>query len=403
MIYLNYKLRYCLAIFIKTGEFLFETEQPFITYNFRRLKELVKNIKNKKYLKCNKLNNEDIDKLVTNIKGKNIYCNKNNISEIIDLFDIASYISLYLFQLYIDDTPIDSNYDKLIEENPSEYFNTIYTLYKLSIIFNEINNNSSNDKKLLIFSLFNIFGVNPIPSIHIFTAYKSINCCLLNKNSVLFMKSFEGSHLDFFSDKNNFLYSSNHEKIISIFDTNGNNIILNNDILYKIFRLLLSKYVNILFEKNKSNLIEPHNPFESKKNEDEVLYFEIIYFFNLLDYKIIKDEASTKENNGNNLYISNYIFWKIIIKNCKDLFRGYNTFYPYKFEKNKFYFSLNNYLLELFFNKVNSPQVLLSFINEYNNKISLDKFPKNDFCYNEMYIIYYVLNIFIFYIIIFIF
>jgi len=43
--YLNYKLRYCLTIFINTGEFLFESEQPFITYNFRRVKELVKILK----------------------------------------------------------------------------------------------------------------------------------------------------------------------------------------------------------------------------------------------------------------------------------------------------------------------------------------------------------------------
>ena len=400
--YLNYKLRYCLTIFIKTKEFLFETEEPFITYNFRRLKELVKNIKNKKYLICNKLNNDDIVKLVTNIKEKNIFCNNNNISEIIELFDITSYISLYLLQLYIDDASTVNNFDELIEENPSEYYNTIYNLYKFSLIFNEINNDSSNDKKLLIFSLFNIFGVNPIPNIPIFTTYKTVNCCLLNKNSVLFNKSFEGTHLDFFSDKNDFLYSSNNEKIISIFDSNGNNIILSNDILYRVFRLLLSKYVNILFEKNKSILIEPHDPFKEKKNEDEVLYYELIYYFNLLDYKIIKDEESiykTDENNENNenknnLYISNFIFWKNIIKNCKDSFRGYKTLYPFYFIENKYNFSLNNYLLELFFNKVNSPQVLLSFINEYNYRISSDEFPENDFCFNEMYILFNFIQIY---------
>ena len=129
------------------------------------------------------------------------------------------------------------------------------------------------------------------------------------------------------------------------------------------------------------------------KNEDENLYYEIIYYFNLLDYKIIKDGTSCNEKDGsnkrneNNLFISNFIFWKNIIKNCKNLFRGYKTFYPFNFIENKFNFSLNNYLLELFFNKVKSPQVLLSFINEYNDRISSDEFPESDFCYNEMYIL----------------
>ena len=401
MYYLNYKLRYCLTIFIKTGEILFDTEEPFTTYNFKRLKELAKNIKNKQYLKYNKLYNEDIDKLIKNIKEKNIIFNNDNISEIIDLFDITSYISLYLFQLYVDNSQPDNNYNIFIEKNTSEYYNTIYTLYKLSLIFNEINNNSLNYKKLLIFSLFNIFGINPIPNIYFFSVYKSVNCCLLNRNSILLSQSFEETYLDFFSEKNDFIYSKNNKKIVSIFDTNGNNIILSNDILYKIFRLLLSKYANIVFEKNIINLVYPQDPFllKEEKNENEAFYYEILYYFNLLEYKIIKDDSYSsvneqQENNNNKLFISSHIFWKNTIKNCKEFFRSYKTFYPYKFGNKGNSFSLNNYILEFFFNKVNSPKTLLSFINEYNNRISSDEFPENDFCYDEMYILFYFIQIY---------
>ena len=391
--YLNYKLRYCLTIFIKTGKNIFETEEPFITYKseFDRLIQLVHDIKNQDYQKKNKINITDLNKLldyIKDIKKDNIIIDKKIILEIIDLFDITSYISLLLFQIYIDNYSIDSNYNYLMEYNSNNLHNIINCLYKFSLIFNEIKTTASYHKKLLIFSLFNIFCICPIPNIQVFNIYNNINCCLLNKNSILLSKSLEETYLDIFTDNNNFLYSKT-KKNITTFDSNGNNLLINNDILCQFFMLLLSKYVNILFEKNKNILIIPKDPFKPnyKFIQNETYYHEIIYYSHVLNYKIIKNEQN-KNNNNNNPCISVDRFWKNMIEKCSDVFNGFKTYYPFNYFKNNYYsFSIYNYLVGFFFNSISSPQVLLSFIREYNDTISSGQYSQNDICYNEMYIL----------------
>ena len=378
--YLNFKLRYGLTMFIKTGEIIFDQEQPFITYKFKKLIKLLRDIKNKNYIANNKIILDDINKLISfikDIKNNDVNISNINILEIIDLFDITSYISLYLFKLYIDNFQInDKSFGHLKEKNPKNFHNVLLNLYKFTLIFNEINDSSNNLKKILVFSLFNIFCANLIPNLPIFDIYKKVKCCLLNKNSILLSDSLEGTYLDIFSKNNNFIYED-AKKMITIFDTTGNNLLIANDILYQIFMLLFSKYINILLEMNLSNIIIPKDPFNPKYKYDgkETFFHEIIYYLSNLNYKIIKDEY-------NHPCISAKNFWKNVNENCSNIFHGLKTYYPFYNLRNNYTFSIYNYLIGFFFNSVSSPQVLLLFIQGYNDKTTNTQ--KNN---NEMYLL----------------
>ena len=379
--YLNFKLRYGLTMFIKTGEIIFDQEQPFITYKFKRLTKLIKDIKKQNYITNYKIILDDINKLISyikDIKNDDIDVSSINIQEIIDLFDITSYTSLYLFKLYIDNNLIDDkNFGHFKEKSPKDFYNVILNLYKFTLIFNEINNSTSNLKKNLVLSLFNIFCVCPIPNIPIFNIYKSINCCLLNKNSILLSNFLEGTYLDICSKNNNFIYADIN-KLTTVFDTNGNNLLIGNNILYHTFMVLFSKYINILLEINISNIVIPKDPFDPKYKYDgkETFFHEIIYYLTNLDYKIIKDEYGYP-------CVSAKRFWKNIYENCSDVFNGLKTYYPFNYLKNNYTFSIYNYLIGFFFNSVSSPQVLLNFIQTYNDRI----IQNDNICYDEMYLL----------------
>ena len=66
--------------------------------------------------------------------------------------------------------------------NSNNFHNIIYCLYKFSLIFNKIKTIASYHKQLLIFALFYIFWICPVPDIQVFNIYNNINCSLLNKN-----------------------------------------------------------------------------------------------------------------------------------------------------------------------------------------------------------------------------
>ena len=370
--YLNYKLRYCLTIFIKTRKIMFENEKFFIKYRnqFSRLFNLIDIIKNKEFSNViSKINIKDVNKIVEFIENNqtnNIKINEQNIYKILDLFDITSYISLYLFQIYIDNNS-SQNFDILIEKNQKDFHNEILSLLKFSLLFNKTNISLPYYKKILIFSLFNIFCVSPFPDDKSFDVYKSTNCSLLNINSVLLSKDLKGTKLDIFFDKNDFIYSENNKKI-SIFDTNGNNLLISNEILYQIFRLLLSKYTNILYEKNISNLQKPEDPFTQnyKFTGKENLYLDIIYYFNYLNYKIVNLDNKEK------LYIGEDNFWKETFDNFNN---GFDYYYP--FDNNNSGFTIYKYLIGFFFNSITSPQILLNYIKECNDRNYPKKIKNN--------------------------
>ena len=105
------------------------------------------------------------------------------------------------------------------------------------MIFSTIEPNYPEHKKLLIFSLFNLFDVNLIPEVYIFEHLQSLNVFLLNNKSILLSISLERTNLDIFNDSKGFIYSQN-KRVIPIFDTNVKYLLINNEILYKIFSLL---------------------------------------------------------------------------------------------------------------------------------------------------------------------
>ena len=83
-----------------------------------------------------------------------------------------------------------------------------------------------------------------------------------------------------------------------------------------------------------------------------------------------------------------------MIERCSDIFYGFKTYYPFKYYKNIYSFSIYNYLIGFFFNSIKSPQVLLSFITEYNNILSSGDYSSNDICSNEMYILFNFMKIY---------
>ena len=320
----------------------------------------MENIKNKQYQNIDKIEIEDIDDLINYLKNRNYEkIGNEEINELIKLYGITSYISLFLFKLYIDKFSDDDKFEHFIEEDPKKYYDTIFSLYKLSSLFSTIAQNYPDHKKLLVFSLFNIFNVNLIPEVNIYEHLQSLNVCFLNNKSILLSKSFEGTYLDIFDKNNGFIYSQN-KRIIPIFDTNGNNLLINNEILFKIFSLLLSKYTNIIYEKNFSKLkkIIPQDPFVNVKQtiENESYFYSIIYYYNSQNYKILNNHSPAFDE-----------FWR----NNKDNYRaliGNNNRNKY-FNFNSLNFSLQKYLTSFFFIKNNSHQVLLSFISDFDSRI----------------------------------
>ena len=374
--YLNYKLNYCLNIFLANDEIIFEKEYIFKKYKkqFGRLFQLMENIKNKKYLNENKINIEDIDKLIEYIKYNNEYNynDESTILELLDLFDITNYISLYLFKLVISNISIKDNFNQLKEDNIIDYYNTIFVLYKLSMLFNEVKSNDIPEyKKLLIFSFFNIFKVKIIPNVEIFKHYQSINVCLLNNKSILLTEIFKG------------IYSEGKD-VMHIFDTNGDNLLINNNKLYKIFSLLLSRYINIIYDKNISILNSniPKDPFEYniKNSDNESYFYNIIYYYHMLNYDNSKNKPLTLDE-----------FWNYNIKNKNDLFKSDNVIIKFNDNKFQYQFYLYRYLIAIFFNNKISPQVLLSYIKEYNDRINGD--ISNTSISNELFVLFNFIKI----------
>ena len=252
-------------------------------------------------------------------------------------------------------------------------------------MFSSIDQNYPEHKKLLIFSLFNIFNINLLPEVYIYEHLQSLNVCLLNHKSILLSKSLEGTHLDIFDKNKGFIYSQN-KRIIPIFDTNGNNLLINNEILYKLFSLLLSKYINIIYEKNVLNLkkIIPQDPFVNEKHimENESYFYSIIYFYNSLNYKILNNNSFAFEE-----------FWRNNIGNYRALIKNNNSkLYKY-FDYYSLKFSLQKYLIGLFFNHKNSPQVLLSFIYEFDSTIDQLNNTEDE-SLDEMYILFNFIKIY---------
>ena len=166
-----------------------------------------------------------------------------------------------------------------------------------------------------------------------------------------------------------------------IFDINGDNLLINNNILYKLFSLLLSKYINIIFEKNLSilNSIIPNDPFDyhSIVNNNESFY-DILYYYNMLNYKILNTKILAFDK-----------FWN---DNIHDLFYNYDKIYEFNDNKSQYQFKIWKYLISIFFNDKMSPQILLFIIKEFNDKTNIDL--NNSIIQKEMFVLFNFIKIY---------
>ena len=87
-------------------------------------------------------------------------------------------------------------------------------------------------------------------------------------------------------------------------------------------------------------------------------------------------------------------FWRNNIENYNALIQNNNSELNKYFDYYSMKFSLQKYLTRFFFNQKNLPQVLLSFINEFDTRI--DQLNDNDeeISLNELYILFHFIKIY---------
>ena len=201
LFYLSYLLRIGITDFILTKNNETLNQFLFVKYNgFSRLIKITENINKKgssneyyfyKYIEYKGIN-DDIFKLINFLTNEKIELTKKE--DLIEYLDIGSSLSLFLIIIYFNNT---YQYNiNLKDESFLHLFENLYNLCNLISSSSFIDEKLSYNKKLILFSIFSIFNVSPLPFnskiLHskVFTLYKYINGCLLNYNSILFSKEF---------------------------------------------------------------------------------------------------------------------------------------------------------------------------------------------------------------------
>ena len=401
----DYSLYYlCYILRIGISDFIIyknkETLKKFLftKYSgFKRLDNLTdklkKHKKNQNYdyndynnIEYIKVEYENINKNV--LKFLNFLINKKReltkIDEIIEYLDIGASLSLFLIAIYFrgwnnQNQQQNYYYDyssyysfyiydiNLVTEDFSELFQNLYMLCNIISSSSFIEENLSYNKKLILFSLFSIFNISPFPyndkllNNKIFLLYKNINGCLLNYNSILFSKNFfnernkfKSKYFDIFSDKNDDIFEENY---FQMFNLEGNNIIVNYNTIITLFRLILSKLIQIIFQnnfiKNQPSLFHNYNTHGS-------FYSSILFYYNNLNFYI-----------KNNFYSGNYESRdksiNIFLENIYNKVSNSSNSFPLNKNRYSKIFELNDYLKELMlYDKVNY-KILYSFLINYSN------------------------------------
>ena len=379
--YLLYYLSFILRIGI-TEFIIFKNNNMlenflFNDFDFSRLKKLTNSLKK---------NSIEYMQLLDNMKIFLDYLiNSNNDlitrEKIIVLLDIGSSLSLLLIALYFN-----NNYLYKINLNSESLLELFQNLYKLSNIISssEYLEKMTYNKKLILFSLYAIFNISPIPcnnnvlNIKIFKIYDYINGCLLNCNSILksndFFSSkntFNSKYFDIFSPSNNDLYKENY---VNMFNVEGNNIIINYTIATTLFKLILSSIINITTNKFFNELEQSILYPSDNRNINNPINSPILFFYHTLNFYFKLKKGKNKDR-----IKSTEEFWRIINWN---FFKSSFNFPFAKDDNNYFYFFFNDYLKDLmFYDKVNF-EVLYSFLMNYNMK-------KNDY---NIYLLIFLLK-----------
>ena len=360
--YLSYLLRIGITDFIMNrNESIIHNMLSNHLYNFVNLKELIKLLKDNKneiknYL-INRIINKNIDEFFDYLIKDEKKLEKN---EIIKYLDIGSSLSLFLITYYFN-----VNYSHKMNLKTGQLlklFQKLYMLCNLISSFSFIESFSYN-KKLILFSLFSIFNASPIPSLNkiynkYFQAFNYINGALLNCNSILFnsdffisTSKFNSKYFDIFSKDNNCLFKDNY---FEMFNLEGNNIIINYNILPILFRLILSKTIKNIFDNSYEllnytpNIFSDENEKITKKSHK---YSSILYYYNQLYFTCKEDRETSLD-----------IFWT---RQCRN-FSGLRKYFPREkldFELENFF--LNDYLKDLMLFSNVKPNILFSFLINY--------------------------------------
>ena len=266
---------------------------------------------------------------------------------LLNLLDIGSYISLYLFHgYYYNDYAIQ--YEDITIRNVYRLFKF---LYYLSNLISGTVAKLQNNEKLILFSLFNSFYSTPIPNFEIFKCFQSINGCLLNKDSPLFKNYY-------FQDE----FSNNYNSCMNIDENElslnyGNNLFIDYNILCDRFKFMLCNLVINIMRNVKKNYLIKRNYYGRKFISGKSLTKEyskissILYYYTQLNYY-----PTTKNK------MRTILYWE----NVNRKFSKYKNYFPSDRDENKFAnFYLEYYLIDLFVYDNIEPDVLISFIYDY--------------------------------------
>ena len=368
--YLSYLLRVGITNFIKRGnDMIFNILAN--KYNFKILYSLI----NKYFFSFENLE-QNINILLDYLINEEIILTRDCM---INLLDIGSSMSLLLIicnKKYFNNFTLKDEYFILDMQSLFRLFQKLYQLCNL--ISSTYINSFSYNKKLILFSLFSAYNVSPIPfndkflDKKIFKIFNSINGCLLNINSILFdlkdknkqnkdkkqnkdnkenkdnKKNKENNDFfDIFSSDNFSIFEQNFE----ILNIEGNNIVINYNVISTLFRLMLSSLVKTFFDINYDNLKFTPNIFsdENQLNLEGHYYSDILYYY---DQLYLFYNESNKEN-------SLFKFWNTI----SHRFSHIGNYFPREDEDESF--NIDYYFKDLLLYYNIKPNILYSFLINY--------------------------------------
>jgi len=313
--------------------------------------------KNKKSLNIKPLNikyediNKNLDIFLNYLKEEEDYLNEE---EIYQYLDIGSSLSLFIILLYFKDKYTTEMI--LDSELLFGFFNNLYMLCNLlsSKTFIET---FSYEKKLILFSLFSVFYASPIPSNnYLFKIYDNINGCIINEKSILFNTAFlKHNFFEIFTKADKSLYKNNS---FQMFNLEGNNIIINYNILSSLFRFMTTTLIDSIFNNSKEEFEKTpkiYNRFDDFP-QDGHYYSSITFYHKQLIYELHFD----------NIIENNNSFWEALGKALQ--FPFIINYFPTYTKKNEAFDYLNNFLKNLIIYKNVKPNTLYSVLINYFHK-----------------------------------
>ena len=365
--YLSYIIRIGITEYIIYKNSYILDDLLFKKYpGFQRLKNLTSSLKD------NSTQYKDFEKNIKTFLGYLLYSKEEEIKteKIIELLDIGSSLSLLLITIYFNN---NYRYDLVLSKDSLlELYQNLYKLCNI-ISSSKYLDKISYNKKMILFSLFSVFNVSPFPidekliDKKVFKLYNYINGCLINFNSILNSDNFFNSEnkfgarfFDIFSTNNNDIFEENHFKMFNI---EGNNILINYNTITTLFRLILSKIIELssfhFFSEMDNYLLTPEDIFYNKDPKDT----SILFYYHCLNYYIkTKDGKRVKSMDE---------FFEIINRP----FSKANYSFPFMKEFEKYYFFyLNDYFKDLMFHNEANYEILYSFLMNYDYKLKKNNY-----------------------------